>query len=130
VRDALLCLGEADPVATCIPSADDPERERFAAIILGWQAVIGEGRGVTLKQAIGLAESASNETPRRPELLDAFHAVAAPMVHSDAKIDGRRLGRWMRDKKRQVIRGLRLMPEGETGGMARWRLEKATGRAS
>ncbi|MFZ0693042.1 MAG: hypothetical protein WAN51_02640, partial [Alphaproteobacteria bacterium] len=117
VRDALLWLGEADPVLTCAPPADDPERERFAAVILAWQAVIGEDRGVTLKEAIKAASAATCETPSRPDLLDAFHAVAAPMVRGvESKIDARRLTYWMRSVKRQVIRGLRFMPEGEAHG--------------
>lgn len=129
VRDPLLWLGEADAGATCTPSTDDPERERFAAVIGGWEAVIGEGRNVTLKQAIEQAERGASATPARPDLLDAFHAVAAPMVRgSQSRVDTRRLGYWMRNKKRQVIRGLRFMSEGESQAGNRWRLERAQGR--
>lgn len=132
VRDPLLWLGEADAAATCAPPADDPERERFASVILAWQAVIGEGRGVTLKQAIMVAIEAACAQPPHPELLDAFHAVAAPMVRgADSKIDARRLGEWVRTKKRSVgPGGLRLVPDGITDGVARWRLERARGRSS
>ena len=127
VRDPLLWLGEADPVITCVPPADDPERDRFAAVILGWQAVIGEVP-MTLKQAIGAAVKAATEQASS-EFLEALHAVAAPMVRGgDTKIDARRLGEWLRGKKRQVLRGLRLVPHGVTDGVARWRLEKVSGR--
>jgi hypothetical protein len=130
VRDALLWLGEADPVATCVPPCDDPDRERFVALILAWQAIIGEKRGVTLKEAIRIATDGATTSSTRSELFDAFHAVAAPMVRgSDSKIDVRRLGIWLRSKKRLVIGGLRLMPEGESQAGMRWRLERASGRA-
>jgi hypothetical protein len=99
-------------------------------VILGWQAIIGE-RPMTLKQAVATAIEAMCEQPSRRELFDAFHAVAAPMVRgSELKLDVRRLGNWVRDKRRQVIHGLRLMPVGESAGGMRWRLERATGRVS
>ncbi len=130
VRDPLLWLGEADPVATCIASLDDPERERFAAVVTAWQAVIGEGRALTLRDAIAAAESAANGAPSRADLLDAFHAIAAPMVRgSTDRVDARRLGTWMRRKKLQVVRGLRFVQDGESGAGMRWRLEKAGGSA-
>jgi len=44
-------------------------------------------------------------------------------VRGDDKLDAHRLGLWLRGKKRQVIHGLRLMPEGESAAGVRWRLE-------
>jgi len=133
VRDALIWLGEADAAATCNPPTDDPERERFAAVLVAWQAIIGEGRPVTIARAIEIAAQAAvgGADTSKPELLAAFHAVAAPMVRGgDSKIDQRRLGEWVRKKKRSVgPGGLRLMPDGITGGATRWRLEKTSGRA-
>jgi hypothetical protein len=127
VRDALLWLGEGDAAATCNPPADDPERERFAAVILGWRVIIGEGRGVTLKEAIRLAVEAACGQPPRPELLDAFGAVApVPAARpGESKVNTARLAYWLRGKKRQVIHGFRLMPEGESQAGMRWRLERA-----
>jgi hypothetical protein len=131
VRDPLLWVGQADPVATCAPPADDPERERFAAVIAAWRDVIGEGKGVSARQAIDLAIQAMSETPCRRELSDAFQAVAAPMVRAGGSLlDPRRLGEWLRSKKRMVVNGYRLMPVGESSAGVRWSLERVKGHAS
>jgi hypothetical protein len=126
VRDPLLWLGEADAAATSQPASDDPERERFSAVIEGWKGTIGEDRGVTLQQAIEEAEMAARESPPRKAFHEALHAVAATMVRGgEHRVDARRLGYWMRRMKRQVIRGRRLVPEGESHSGLRWRLEVA-----
>lgn len=131
VRDPLLWLGEADPVATVQPANDDPERGRFASVIEEWRKEFGEDQGVTLRHVIQVAEKARSETPPRTELHEALHAVAASMVRGgDHSIDARRLGYWLRGVKRKVINGRRLVPEGHSHAGARWRLERAQNGAA
>lgn len=131
VRDPLLWLGEADPVATVQPANDDPERGRFASVIEAWKNEFGEGRGVTVRQVIQVAEQARSESPPRPELHEALHAVAASMVRGgDHSVDTYRLAMWLRRMKRQVINGMRLVSEGKSHAGVRWSLERAQGRAA
>ena len=138
IRDALLWLGEADPAETCQPPASDPEREQLAALVLGWRTVIGEDRGVTIKEAIDIAQEAAGgpvtgertAPTRHPELLDAFLAIATAPGRDGGRIDAKRLGMWIGKRRGLVIQDLRLWPEGMTDGAIRWRLSLAKGRAS
>lgn len=130
VRDALLWVGEADPVTTVKPVADDPDRERFAAMVLAWQKVI-DGQEVTLRKALELARDAAvrDEQPC-PDLLVAFQIIASSSSsgqRGDGQIDLKKIGTWFRLKKGQVIYGRRFWPVGETGGAVRWGLFSATG---
>lgn len=124
VRDALMWLDEADAVLTLQAAVDDPERERFAALIEGWNTVIGTQRGVTFKEAVAMARDAAAANPPQAGFLDALSTVA-PARERGGGIDTARLGYWLRGKKRQVIRGMRLLPEGEGKAGVRWRLERA-----
>jgi hypothetical protein len=112
VRDALMWLGEADAALTQQTVVDDPERERFAGVIEGWNTVIGTQRGVTFKEAVAMARAAAASNPPQAGFLDALSTVA-PARERGGGIDTARLGYWLRGKKRQVIRGMRLLPEGE-----------------
>jgi putative DNA primase/helicase len=121
VRDALVWLGQADPVATIDTSKSlDPVRERMAAVFHHWALVIGEGTRTTVKDAIATAHSAS------ADLLDAFNAVAAPLVRgAGERVDPLRLGKWLGKYKDRVVgdRRIVLLPE-KRDGNAQWCLEK------
>jgi putative DNA primase/helicase len=96
VRDALLWLGQADPVTTIDTSKRlDPVAERIADVFHHWAEIIGVDVRITVKGAIeearnaahgspasdcGLATNLFDTTQSRPGLLDAFNAVAAPYV--------------------------------------------------
>ncbi|MFO1084075.1 MAG: hypothetical protein U1E21_05910 [Reyranellaceae bacterium] len=122
VRDALMWLDEADAVLAQQVLTDDPAKERFAAVLIGWNEVIGTGKRMTLKETAARALDAANASPPRSEFLKALSAVAPG--HGQDHIDLNRLGYWLRDKKRQVIRDLRLLPDGTNrAGTAYWRLE-------
>jgi hypothetical protein len=144
VRDALLWLGQPDPVATIDTSKDlDPVRERMAAVFHSWADIIGDGERITVKAAIEAATAAdrgaappnpclkdpfdkAHRAPSRPALLDAFNAVAAPLVRgAGERVDPLRLGKWLGKYKNRVIEGYRivLVPE-KRDGNAQWCLEK------
>ena len=124
VRDALMWLGEADAVLMQQTTVDDPERERFAAVIEGWNTVIGTQDGVTLREAVAMAEAAAAANPPQAGFLDALSTVA-PARERGGGISIAGLGYWLRDKKRRVIRGMRLLHDGESKAGVRWRLEQA-----
>jgi hypothetical protein len=83
--------------------------------------VIGEGVRITVKDAIAAAVSAISDQQtglgaldalmndkncdRRSGLLDAFNAVAAPMVRGSMseRVDPRRLVRWLAKHRDRVI---------------------------
>ncbi|HEV2548981.1 MAG TPA: hypothetical protein VGU20_16685 [Stellaceae bacterium] len=137
VRDALMWLGEPDPVATK-PKELDPEQERHGAVLAAWAAIIGE-QPVTLKEAVSKAAAAAVDrhdgstgqtVAGNPALLEAFHAVAAPFSKGGSgPIDMRRLGEWVSAKKRLIgPGGMSLNPAGVTDGSTRYRLERAGAR--
>ncbi len=141
VRDALLWLGQADPVATIdLSKSLDPVTERMATLFHHWEEIIGEGVRTTVKDAIDAAEKAaygnaafhsgvpdaSNEVAQGPGLLDAFNAVAAPFAKgAGERVDPRRLGKWLGKHKDRVVGGLRmvLVPE-KRDGNSQWCLQK------
>ena len=142
VRDALLWLGQADPVATIdLSKSLDPVTERMATLFHHWVEIIGEGERVTVKDAIAKADAAAagadngtlsdadpfNATSsERSGLLDEFNAVAAPLVRgAGPRVDPRRLGKWLGKHKDRVIGGLRmvLVPE-KRDGNSQWCLQK------
>jgi hypothetical protein len=123
VRDALLWLGEADPVSTCHPvSADDPTRERFAAVVSAWSAAIGTVEAVSVKQALTRAMSPG---PESSALLDAFKAVApsATLRGATDGVDVLRLGYWLRKQKGRVAGTFRFYPRDVGNSGRRWQLE-------
>ncbi len=138
VRDPLLWLGEADPVATIDNSKNlDPVAERIGAVFHHWAEVIGEGVQVTVKNAIAAANGANvagmttamrtaNGVNNGAGLLDAFNAVAAPLVRgAGERVDPLRLGKWLGKHKNRVIEGYRivLVPE-KRHGDTQWRLDR------
>ncbi len=138
VRDPLLWLGEADPVATIDNSKNlDPVAERIGAVFHHWAEVIGAGVPVTVKNAIAAANGANvagmttamrtaNGVNNGAGLLDAFNAVAAPLVRgAGERVDPLRLGKWLGKHKNRVIEGYRivLVPE-KRHGDTQWRLDR------
>jgi hypothetical protein len=142
VRDALLWLGQANPVKTIDTSKSlDPEAERVSAVFYHWDEVIGEGMRITVKDAIAAAMSGTGDAragfdpfgtlrggkeDRRTGLLDAFNAVAAPMARgAGERVDPRRLGNWLSKHKDRVIGGCRIVlaPEKHHGD-SQWCLER------
>jgi putative DNA primase/helicase len=142
VRDALLWLGQANPVATIDTSKSlDPVAERIADVFHHWAEIIGVDVRITVKGAIeearnaahgspasdcGLATNLFDTTQSRPGLLDAFNAVAAPYVRgAGERVDPLRLGKWLGKHKDRVVGGRRmvLVPE-KRDGNAQWCLEK------
>jgi hypothetical protein len=140
VRDALLWLERADPAATIDTSKSlDPEAERVSAVFYHWAEVIGEGVRITVKDAIAAASTGDEQVgldavgalmdgkdDKRTGLLDAFNAVAAPMVRgAGERVDPRRLGNWLAKYKDRVIgrRRIVLVPE-PLHGNNQWCLER------
>jgi putative DNA primase/helicase len=125
VRDALVWLGEADPVKTMERTrAEDPLRAALASILPQWRALLGSSR-VSVKNVIDKA----TERPSgsyfggidflHPEFREALLAVAG----SGGNINGMRLGKWLSANNGKVFDDLRIVPDGILEGVARYRLQ-------
>jgi hypothetical protein len=127
IRDALIWAGEADPCSTIDDSkAADPVAERTTTVFHHWAELIGEGVRVTVKEAVKAAQAAADKSG----LLDAFHAVAAPMTRGSAheRVDPRRLGDWLKRHKNRIVSGRRMTLVSELrDGNRQWCLERVGG---
>jgi RepB DNA-primase from phage plasmid len=127
VRDALIWLGEADPLDTMERTREqDPQREALTAVLDQWSAVL-QNKRVSAKQLIDTATDfdakESFDAKKRflhPEFREALLIVAADAGH----INSRRLGRWLSDNQGKIVDGLRLIVDGHSGGVALYRLQK------
>lgn len=123
IRDALLWAGEADPCATIDENwANDPEIERIAAVLDGWENEIGLGRDVGVKEIISKADEAAIN--RRPDFRDALSAVAAPVRGGLEHVNARRLGKWLAAHKGAITQGRRIYRGNFYEGNRQWRLER------
>lgn len=125
IRGALTWLGRADPVATMESVREgDPALAAIRAVVAGWIEALANEE-VVVKAIIAKANSMTAWTQRNgsvakhPEFRDALLAVAG--IRDE--IDPGRLGKWLRAKRNKVIAGHQFVKTGETGGIARWRLQ-------
>lgn len=129
VRDALIWAGEPDPVGTTERIREqDPKRAALAAVLAQWSAIIGTKR-ISAKELIDRATDFDDNDcsgMRRfchPEFREALLAVAGDAGH----INSRRLGIWLNANKQKIIDGLRIIADGITEGIARYRLQQLCG---
>ena len=133
VRDAIVWLGFADPVATMDALREgDPNLDALTAVMAHWAAVIG-GRKVATREII--EEAAAPLTPpgsvfgssrtefRYPDFREALLAVAGDA----GAINGRRLGKWLTAQQGRIVDGQRIRRLGLTAGTMQWQLEMLDG---
>lgn len=125
VRDALLWLGEADPVSTMENTRKlDPELEVLTAVIGNWNRAFGTDR-TTVKAALATANATTPQpysgksVLANPDLHDALLAVAG----RGGALNNRALGKWLGQYRNRIVGGFRLTQDGVTDGSASWRLE-------
>jgi hypothetical protein len=130
VRNALIWLGEDDPVETIETArAEDPERQHLEAVVIQWhavladrsvttQAVIDEARAMTLERGTG-PDYTDRHVFVRPEFRNALLDVAGER----GRISPPRLGTWIGRNKHKVVGKHRLAVDTDRGGRGRWKLE-------
>lgn len=120
VRDALMWLGEADPVDSMASvRAEDPERQKKEAVFATWHAAFGS-KPMAAKDVIALANRKGEDFDyTNPELREALAQVA----ELGGSINSRRLGSWLGDENGTILAGLRLMKHGVVNGIAVWRID-------
>jgi hypothetical protein len=124
IRDALIWLDEADPCDTRTAiEADDPDKEKLAALLQHWFDLIGTAR-VSTKELIERAMPAAStgEGTAESGLHEALRAVA-PGTKGEAAISADRLGKYLSRNAKVVVGDKRLMPDGTRAGGKLWRLE-------
>jgi putative DNA primase/helicase len=129
VRDALLWLGETDPVTTIDRArAEDPGRQNIEAILVQWNEIIG-ARRVSAKQvieaALAVVQTQSDDAHNHlvnPEFRAALLAVAG----DNDRISSKRLGHWLSANKGKVVNNRRIVADGILDGIARWRMQRWT----
>lgn len=110
VRDALLWLGEADPVATMEAArASDPRLANLTAVIEQWSAVIG-GAGVTtralIERATGIVPvGIGREDYAHPDFREALLTIAG----AGGAVNSSKLGYWLRSNRDRVAAGHRIV---------------------
>lgn len=125
IPPAIAHAGGNDPMLSRLPVENDSRRGAFETVLLAWRRLFPEGG--TIKKF--LAHVYQNGVPRPGE--EETHAALeelVPIRPGTTGPDPRRLGDYLRTKRRAVVGGLRIdtLP-GVTGGSARWRVEEAGG---
>lgn len=128
VRDALIWLGMDDPCATMEKMrATDPRLGRLIAVISQWKAVIGFER-VSVKGLIDKATAQTQATPdahgnwNREFLHPEFREALLTVAGDGNQVNSRKLGQWLGLNKNRLVSGIRVVSDGITDGIARWRL--------
>jgi putative DNA primase/helicase len=119
VRDSLIWLGLADPVATQARlRTDDPRKAEHGAIFDAWRTRIGTGsnRSCFTKELIDIANT---DEPLR----EAFVAVAGQRFNADGKIDPKALGKWLAKHEGTIAAKCKLVADRTDASRPRWYLE-------
>lgn len=121
VRRALIYLGEADPIASAeVLREADPDHEAMTLLFSTW---LDQYRDEA-KSAAEVVQDAIDYGVARHTYPELHEAVS---LACSGKIDGRRLGYWLRAHKSRICAGLQLV-QGEPDGhskVARWKVVKA-----
>jgi putative DNA primase/helicase len=131
VREALIWLGEADPVDTMedIRGAD-PKLRALRSMAMAWDRVLGTNRTVLVREVIATAlEEVEVPKDGKPIMvkpnLDLLEAIKQVTFGKDDW--GKSLGRWLLRNKDRVIsvdgRRLRFYQGKRNAAMAEWMLE-------
>ena len=126
IRDALLWLGCADPVASMDRvRAADPVRVALMEVAAQWQEVIGNDR-VTVAEAVALAcgqepwSGSGSAKFAHPEFREALLGVAG----RGGVVNTKALGRWLASVKDRIVDGVRFEQHSGRAGVAAWELTK------
>jgi putative DNA primase/helicase len=128
IRDALIWLGEPDPLGTMNRTREqDPRREALAAVLEQWSGVLQHKR-VSAKEVIDIATGfqAGSVDYKRHYLYPEFREVLLNVAGDAGHVNSRRLGNWLSDNQGKIVNGSRLIVDGRSGGVARYRLQNQT----
>jgi putative DNA primase/helicase len=122
VRDPLVWLGEADPVATQkAVMIEDPQREIVLSVLRPWFRIYGNAPITTaevVRQITGEDKDDVQVTADMKELREAFEGVI-----DRGRITPRTLGKWLRKHKDRVFAGASFRGVGSAGNNRLWRID-------
>ncbi len=124
VRDALISLGCADPVASMeIVRSANPITTNIAAVMEQWADIVGPTNVTVadvIKQATERGKPIESDTVEftHPDFREALLTVAG----NGGAINSRRLGKWLGEVADRIINGRRFENVGGRSGVALWRL--------
>lgn len=127
VRDALIWLGEPDPVLSQEEiRSDDPDLENNSAALHQWYEQFGNKRQTTkdvAETAKLRSESMMGSLPKliNPELHDAFSRV----ISKNDRLDSTAIGYWIRKIKGRIIGGYMMTFAGKSNGNLTWLVTKS-----
>jgi hypothetical protein len=124
IRDALIWLDEADPCDTRTAiEADDPDKEKLAALLQHWFDLVGTARVSTkelIERAMPVASTGGGAAGSG--LHEALRTVA-PATKDEGAVSADRLGKYLSRNSKVVVGDKRLVPDGTRAGGKLWRLE-------
>ncbi len=132
VRDALIWLGQADPVATMERVREqDPKLDALTAVLTQWWSVIGQarvsGRDI-IERATGTHIPLGAGFHAKPEFRHPDFREALLTVAGDAgAVNSRRLSKWITANENRIVGGLRILRKGMLAGFMTWELEQMEG---
>ena len=125
VRGALVWIGLPDPFDSIdVVATEDPEKIDLLLVCNQWGARMGFGN-TAIAKVINMAcmtdQQESGPVLKYPE----FHDILVKITGSkDGFINSTRMGYWLREHKDVVVAGNKLVSEGQTNGVGRWKLVK------
>jgi hypothetical protein len=125
VRDTLVWLGEADPVATLEEArAADPKLANLTAVVEQWACIVGDRR-TTVRDLITEATrgTVSLDGGRPVFVHPDFREALLTVAGEGGAINSRRLGKWLAANKGRVVVGRCVVQGGLLAGTMTWRLE-------
>jgi hypothetical protein len=130
VRDSLLWLGEADPIATMEEArVQDPHRQTLEAVIVQWQQHLGSS-SYTTGELVDYANEGNSSSSNPREIVythpDFRRALLAAGVDHSGRLSPIRLGRWLSRNKGKIVGGRRIGEDTMLDGFARWKLQSFT----
>ncbi|MFH5927380.1 hypothetical protein [Roseomonas xinghualingensis] len=135
VRDALIWLGQSDPVETMeTVRAQDPKLDALTAVLSQWSSVIGSAR-VSVQDIIERATRTQGGQSigysARPELVHpSFREALLQVAGDNGAINSRRLSRWISGNENRIVDGLKIVRRGVLTGFMTWELQRATEKTS
>ena len=121
IRDALIWLGEADPVATMDRAhSEDPVIKVLRNVMVAWDTIIGK-KAVTAADAVSAMDVQDNKTD---EWADLTRQVRENFMEGLGKMSSLKLGKYLSKYKGKIQDNRRFVQAGERGGSSLWRLEQ------
>ena len=104
----------------------DPHREALAGVLDQWNAVLQTKR-VSAKEVIDAAtdfDIGDSLGDRRRFLHPEFREALLIVAGDSGNINSRRLGIWLGANNGKIINSLRIISDGISGGIARYRIQR------